>query len=217
MDTAVGLVRAYLELSGYFVLAELPVRTVKGRRASDVTDVDILAVRFPHQPVALPRRVRRPLEVFLGADPALGCADDRVDVIIGEMKEGRARLNPALQREQTIAFALRRVGCCPEPQVAAEARAVAHHGSQQMSMPGRVPCRIRLVAFAGYEDVSATRVATIPLAHCAEFIAQRLHEAEDVLGGVQFKDPTLGLLALQEKLKRHGDGARNDAAARSQS
>lgn len=53
MDTAVGLVRAYLELSGYFVLAELPVRTLRGGRARAVTDLDILAVRFPQGAVAL--------------------------------------------------------------------------------------------------------------------------------------------------------------------
>lgn len=47
MDTAVGLVKTYLELCGYFVLAELPVRAVTGGTYRDVTDVDIIAVRFP--------------------------------------------------------------------------------------------------------------------------------------------------------------------------
>jgi hypothetical protein len=45
VNTAVGLVKAYLELCGYFVLAELPVREAGGGGYRDVTDVDVLAVR----------------------------------------------------------------------------------------------------------------------------------------------------------------------------
>jgi len=66
MDIAVGLVKAYLELCGYFGLAELPVRTANGGTYHDVTDLDIIAVRFRHPPLALPRRIARPLDVFLG-------------------------------------------------------------------------------------------------------------------------------------------------------
>ena len=111
MDTAVGLVKTYLELCGYVVLAELPVRAPEGGTYRDVTDLDIVAVRFPHPPLALPRRLARPLAVFLGVDPALESFEAGVDVIVGEVKEGRTRLNPALRREETIAFALRRLGC----------------------------------------------------------------------------------------------------------
>ena len=57
MDTVVGLVKAYLELCGYFVLAELPVRAPEGGTYRDVTDLDIVAVRFPHPLLALPRRL----------------------------------------------------------------------------------------------------------------------------------------------------------------
>ena len=53
MDTAVALVKAYLELCGYFVLAELPVRGRDKRGYHDVTDIDILAMRFPNRPHSL--------------------------------------------------------------------------------------------------------------------------------------------------------------------
>lgn len=116
MDTAVGLVKAYLELGCYFVLAELPVRVAEGGTYRDITDLDIIAVRFPHPPVVLPQRVARPLDVFLGSDPVLGGFETGVDVIVGEVKEGRARLNPALRHEETTplpfagsAVALRRL------------------------------------------------------------------------------------------------------------
>lgn len=80
----------------------------------DVTDVDVIAVRFPHEPHALSRWAARPLDVLLGADPELGSLEDGLDVLVGEVKESEARLNPALRRRETLAFALRRAGCCPE-------------------------------------------------------------------------------------------------------
>lgn len=206
MDTAVSLVTSYLELCGYFVLAELPVRAPDARGYHDVTDLDVIAVRFPHTPHALPRRAARPLEVFLGVDPALDSFTDGVDVIIGEVKEGEARLNPALHRAQTVAFALRRVGCCPEEAVEEEARAVVRAGARELAMPGRVRCRVRLLAFSGHGTASERGVLTMSLGHCAGFIAGRLRDARDVLAGTQFKDPVLGLFALQDKL------ARRDAA-----
>jgi hypothetical protein len=202
MDTAVGLVKAYLELCGYFVLAELPVRAAEGGAYRDVTDLDIVAVRFPHPPLALPRRVARPLDVFLGADPAFKTFEAGVDVIVGEVKEGHARLNPALRREETVAFALRRLGCCPEAEVSAQARAIARAGMHEMTMPGQVGCRLRLVTFAGYGYAPERGVLTVSLSHCVQFIRERLREARDVLTGTQFKDSVLGLFALQDKLAR---------------
>lgn len=214
MDPAVGLVKTYLELSGYFVLAELPVRTPEGTGYRDVTDLDIIAVRFPHRLTGGPARAMRPLDVLLGADPELGVLEDGVDVIIGEVKEGEARLNLALHRAETAAFALRRVGCCPEELVDKEARRMVRDGVRELRMPGHVPCRVRLVAFAGHGTAAEHGVRTTSLGHCARFIAGRLRDAGDVLAGVQFKDPVLGLIALQEKLDRRAptDGPRNPAS-----
>lgn len=149
MDTAVALVKAYLELCGYFVLAELPVRAVGRQGSYDVTDLDIVAVRFPHPPRGLGHDVDV-LDLFLGIDPRLQTFEGGVDVVIGEVKEGHARLNPALRRARTVAFALRRVGCCPEPEIEREAYRVVEEGAAEMTMAGQVPCRVRLVAFAGH-------------------------------------------------------------------
>lgn len=200
MDTAVALVKSYLELCGYFVLAELPVRAKDGETYRDVTDLDVVAVRFPHVPLAGSRSAARPLEVLLGTDPALGTFEDGVDVVIGEVKEGHARINPALRRDETIAFALRRLGCCPEQRIDEEARMVRLGGSRELSMPGEVRCRVRLVAFAGHGVASDHGVQTVSLGHCVDHVAHRLRQARDVLAGTQFKDPVLGLLALQDKI-----------------
>jgi hypothetical protein len=166
--------------------------------------LDIIAVRFPHDPPALSRSAARPLEVFLGVDPALASFENGVDVIIGEVKEGRARVNPALRRAETVAFALRRLGCCPESTVGREARAIASLGAGELHMLEGSRCRIRLVTFAGHGGASDSGLFTLALGHCAEFIAGRLREARDVLAGAQFKDPVLGLLTLQDKLERRG-------------
>ena len=104
MDTAVGLVKAYLELAGYFVLAELPVRERDGDHYRDVTDLDIVAVRFPSPPGA--SAMTGQLRLFLGSDRDLGSDDGSVEAIIGEVKEGKAMVNPALLRTDTVELAL---------------------------------------------------------------------------------------------------------------
>lgn len=200
MTAAVGLVKSYLELCGYFVLAELPVRTPTGQGYRDVTDVDILAVRFPHPERKLPRKTARPLEVFLGNDPELRTPEAGIDVIIGEVKEGRARVNPGLRRMETLAFALRRIGCCPEEEIEAAARLIAGRGSQNMQMPGYVPCHMRIVIFAGKGSLTHKPYQVIPLSRCMQFVAQHLAENEPVLRGVQFNESVLRFLMLQQKL-----------------
>src|SRR5690606_6296795 len=57
MDTAVALVGAYLRFNGYISLPEQPILVGQGRpwRYHTATDLDILAVRFPHAAVIVPR------------------------------------------------------------------------------------------------------------------------------------------------------------------
>ena len=79
-----------------------------------MTDVDVLAVRFPsvlHHPGA--------------ADPLLEVDPRRIDVIIGEVKQGRAHLNPGMHRTMTIEHALGRIGCCAPEEMPEAARRIA--------------------------------------------------------------------------------------------
>ena len=78
----------------------------------DVTDRDIVAVRFPHR-MREGRLGAEPLDIYLGLDPVLDTGETDVDVIIGEVKEGRAELNAGLLRLGTIAFALSPHGLLP--------------------------------------------------------------------------------------------------------
>ena len=198
MDAPVGVVKAYLELCGYFVLSELPLRLPDQHGYRDVTDIDIVAVRFPHSSRPMPRR--DPLALLLGSDPELHGLNDGVDVIIGEVKAGHAHVNPALRRQAVVAFALRRLSCCPEPEVPAQAEAVAREGSRRMMMRGVLPCLIRLVVFAGEGEAGPPTVATISLRHCTDFIERRMREERSALAGAQLKDPVLALFGLLAKL-----------------
>ena len=115
MDTAVALVQAYLHINGYFTVAEYPVfEAYRGDQARAVTDLDILAVRFAGAGHELVRRQRKHTggDEPLVADPMLGALDDRTDMIVGEVKEGAARFNPAMRDPVVLAVALKRFGCC---------------------------------------------------------------------------------------------------------
>lgn len=197
MDPAVGLVRAYLELCGYFVLSELPVRKRVGSVVVDVTDLDVLAIRFPG---ARGRDFGSSLDLFLETDAALATPTGAFDLIIGEVKEGRARVNDALAREETIAFALRRVACCPEAAIPSHAAAIARGGARAMEMGSGVECRPRLVVFAGRGEAPGPGITTVPLDRCAAVVRERLRDSQGLLLGARFKDSTMATLALLEKL-----------------
>ena len=57
MDSAVALVQAYLRVNGYFTVTEYPViASGKGGTYRTATDLDVLAVRFPHSGHIVPGR-----------------------------------------------------------------------------------------------------------------------------------------------------------------
>src|SRR5207248_2762426 len=93
MDHAVSLVQAYLQLNGYFTSAEYPIIAAAGRDGfRTLTDIDVLAFRFP---AGLPspsphsrKRTPRALDMS-DVDPGLGVPPDSIDMVIGEVKEGR--------------------------------------------------------------------------------------------------------------------------------
>lgn len=96
MDHAVALVQAYLQLNGYFTSAEYPIIASAGRNGfRTITDIDILAFRFPTgAPMArkAARKTPKGLDVS-DLDPGLGIPTTQIDMIIGEVKEGRVGIN----------------------------------------------------------------------------------------------------------------------------
>lgn len=197
MDTAVQLVQAYLHVNGYFTVAEYPVLASSRREGSrTVTDLDILAYRFAgagHELIS--HGEHRPMN-HLDIDPALGCRVDVPDMIVGEVKEGPARVNPALRDPLVLEVALARFGCCAAEQARSLVRELLNHGHATTEQ-GHV---VRIVAFGNtHAHNAAGPWRTISMGHVVLFLQAYLHLNWDVLRHTQLRDPAFAVLALIEK------------------
>ena len=65
---------------------------------------------------------------------------------------------------------------------------------------GGMPCRIRLVLFAGHGTSGTTGLLTVPLSRCVGFIVERMSHAQQAMASAQWKDPTLAMFALLAKV-----------------
>jgi hypothetical protein len=138
MDNAVALVRAYLQLNGYFTVTEYPVVRKTGDGSfRTLTEVDIAAYRLPDG------------EPDFETDPALGVPEGKADMIIGEVKEGRAQINASATDSNVLAKVLMRFGCCTEGDAHKLARMLLANGDVNT----RAGLRVRLMAFGSTKDV----------------------------------------------------------------
>ena len=96
MDVAVSLVEAYLRSNGYLTLSEIPVfrRAATGEYLT-VTDVDVVGLRLPGD-VEAPGGDEDHPELLLMNDPVLELRPGLIDLVIGEVKQGEARINKGL-------------------------------------------------------------------------------------------------------------------------
>ena len=221
MDTAVALVQAYLHVNGYFTVAEYPV--LEAQRADHhvrtVTDLDVLAYRFPgaghylvggggHRPAAE--------RSICAVDPVLASPADESDMIVGEVKEGPARLNRALRDPAVLEVALTRFGCCTAEEAPGLAQQLLKHG-RAATGAGHV---IRVVAFGDAGPEQGRRAGrgpwhTVPMAHVVQFLQHYLREHWEVLRHAQVRDPAFAVLALLEKWGLgQADAADNGTKAR---
>lgn len=201
MDNAVALVQAYLRINGYFTVAEYPILETHGKNAVQMaTDIDILAFRFPgaiRQVVG--KRNEKWQQGLSIPDPDLKVPSGAPDMIIGEVKEGRAHLNKSMRNPSIVSAALARFGCC--------AAKHAEGTAQKLLAAGRAKTpeghMVRIVVFAsgGAEE---RRFQVLTLAHITDFLRSYLREHWQVLHHAQFRDPVLSLLMTLEKA---GDAA----------
>jgi len=198
MDTAVGLVQAYLRVNGYFTVAEYPVLDATGPGGPrTVTALDILAVRL-HRARGASGVADAPL------DPALG-AGEGADMIVGEVKEGAPKLNPAMRDPAVLEAAFARFGCCTPADAPALVQELLTAG-QVLAPEGPL---IRTVAFGNTARPHRSGSwHTVPLEHILDYLRDHLARNWAVVGRTQIKDDTLGLLALMEKAHRAGTGRR---------
>ena len=200
MDNAVALVQAYLRVNGYFTVSEYPVvERIRAGGIRTVTDLDILAFRFPGAGRLLVRKGSAVTEASrIETDPALAAPPEHADMLIGEVKEGAADLNRAARDPGVLEVVLARFGCCSADSAGGMVK--------QLMQAGRVRApsghNVRLVAFGTAAAVSQENgFLVIPLAHVISFLRQHVREHWDVLRHVQPKDTAFGFLTLFEKAR----------------
>jgi len=204
LNAGVALIRAYLQVNGYFTLSELPV--IRRRRHGayeQLTDIDILALRFPLARHLVSEGRPGPADDLTFAhDPVLDVPEDAMDLIVGEVKEGRPDINPALRSHETLYTALVRSGCCPPEELDRVVDGLQRDGEAHLEAAGAgISCRIRLLAFGDGESGPRTGFSVIGLRHVADFLEQHLERYHDILHPADLTDPVLGLLHLLKKVE----------------
>lgn len=204
MDNAVALVQAYLRVNGYLTVTEYPVvEAVRSGGFQAATDLDILAFRFGRASM-LGQAVTSSAEHYAGilpVDPALDLRPDLPDMIIGEVKEGRATLNRAAIDKAVLAAAIARFGCCDAGEAEAVVDELIRRG--RAKIPHRH--RVRLIAFGSLPSESPSKhYEVILLGHVIEFLRQHLRRYWSVFQATETKDAALGFLKILEKTGHYG-------------
>ena len=206
MDHAVALVQAYLQLNGYFTSAEYPIVAGAGRNGfRTITDIDILAFRFPTDGM-LTRGKRTPKGLDVRAlDPGLGVPADSIDMIIGEVKEGRVGINTGSRDEEVLRAVISRFGELSN--VDEIVRELLRTGNAEI--PPAYTARV--IAFGSFppgSQVPPCRI--ISLGHVYDFLQGYVRKHWHMLRHMQFKDPAFGFLMTLEKARRGAAGRRGE-------
>lgn len=198
MDTAVALVQSYLYMNGFFTVTEYPVwETMEDGEIRTVTDVDMLAVRFPGAGRVDPADHARPGAV--PPDPALGIDPDRIELLIAEVKEGRAELNDAARSREVLHAALHRFGNVAE-QEADDLIAQLLDGGEALHPNG---VRVRLMSFGSRPPREETASHQwLLMGQIVTYIRQILTENWFAARALQSKDPVISQMILVEKAIR---------------
>jgi hypothetical protein len=200
MDHAVALVQAYLQVNGYFTVTEFPVLDASSHGYRTATDLDILAFRFAGAGPLVPPlpAARGKTAPVAGPDPALGITAGEPDMLIGEVKEGRAALNPAARDPAVLRAALTRFGCCASHAAGAVVEELLRHGE------ATTPCghRVRLVAFGSTTSPDTRSCTVVSMGHVVQYLQEYLRSHWEAVGHTELKDPALGFLTLLEKARQ---------------
>ncbi len=197
MDIAVNLVEAYLNANGYLTMTEFEVqRRLPDGTYETATDVDIVAVRLPGQIYQGDPHDSVDCELLLVEDPVLELSDGLVDVILGEVKEGKAEFNPGLKRHEVLHSVLRRIEWLYPAGLHDVLADVADRGLSEVPTHGGASVRTRLVAFGRSRE---SDLHTVSVGHIVETMVDYLHRFEAVLRPANYKDPAPALLNLLVK------------------
>ena len=201
MNAGVELVRAYLQINGYFTVTELPVIRETRSGYEEMTDLDVLGVRMPWAALAIPGGRPGPEDdLHLHVDTSLVSDRSRIDVIIGEVKEGKPRVNDRMRSRDALLTALRRVGLLPESRLGSVVDELQHRGVAVRTKDVFAPFRIRILAFGHGEGGGRQGYTVVPLRHVAGFVENFLDRYHDVLKPSDLPG-AMGILHLLRKLR----------------
>lgn len=196
VDIAVNLVESYLRFNGYLTLSEFEVQARNERGVFEaVTDVDIMAVRFPGDVV-----VGDPdgdmAKMMVIEDPALRLEPGQIDVIIGEVKQGAPEFNPGIRRHVVLASLLQRVRSLFTRDLNEVVDELARFDI--CLTPGRDGgiVRVRLVAFGRSQEHG---LHFIGHGHIVRTLMGFISGLDDAYRPVQLHEPAPALLALLVK------------------
>ena len=194
MDIAVNLVESYLRLTGYLTLSEFEVQARReGGGFDTITDIDIMAIRFPGPIYAGDPHGGDDAHVLLLDDPALLLEEGQIDIIIGEVKQGAAEFNPGIRRHKVLHSILRRVEWLFEGGIAAVVDDLGERQICEAPARGGGTVRVRLVAFGRAPE---TDLHTMTHTHMVETLMGFFSGLEDAFRPVQFRDPAPAMLSL---------------------
>ena len=200
MDVSTSLVQAYLHVNGYFTATDYPlVESLREQAPRTLTDIDMLAVRL-HRYAGPEEHIRNAAGKVRGPmtarpDSALECPHDRTDMIVAEVKQGRAQVNAGARNRHVLAAALVRFGCCGDEEAPSLVQALLQHGRAQ----GKSEHIVRMVLFASSGARAPRGWHWIHLDHVFRFLDNYLHTEQSVLGHVDLHDPALAWLSLLHK------------------
>ena len=200
MDNSVALVQAYLRINGYFTVTEYPVIAARGDgQYRAATDLDVLAFRFPNAGRLVPGKRPGRDEDHFSVDDALDTTTEHADMLIGEVKEGRAELNEATSDPGVLRAILAGFGCCSREDAPRIAETLIRDGSVVLPSGHR----IRIVIFASnVGGAGEPRPIVISLGHVVQFLRSYMNEHWEVLRHSDTKDPALGFLMTLAKAER---------------
>jgi hypothetical protein len=197
MDTAVALVKTYLQANGFFTVTEYPILESIGLTTRNVTDIDVLALRFPGAGGLGSDAPTGGLRIK--PDPQLGISDEQIEVIIGEVKEGAAELNKAARDPAVISAALLRFGALGPDVVNQLVDELLEDG--EAFHPAGI--RVRQVVFATRPPTRRNySYVWMNIGEIAKWMQAQVAENWDTIKTIQSKDPALSFLLLFEKARR---------------
>jgi hypothetical protein len=149
-----------------------------------ITEIDVAAFRLPEG------------DIDYAPDPALRVPRNKPDMIIGEVKEGRAVINESATDPDVIAKVLRRFGFATDADARHVARTLLANGSAET----RGGQRVRLVAFGSSSDEPSSYLKIL-LSDVVAYVDRYIAENWEVVRAAGSRDPIFGVMVLLAKAR----------------